>query len=119
LSVEVELSPAAISSAAIPRDLCVLVVLQPPLAVLSAWIAGQKNRSGGEGFNLGALFGPLGVLVEALLPAGAPRPPLAEAEREARAEAKRRRKRRARGVELVILLILLAILAIACLKNLK
>jgi hypothetical protein len=45
------------------------------LAVLSTWIAGQKNRGEDEGFILGALFGPLGVLVEALLPAHTPPPP--------------------------------------------
>jgi len=39
---------------------------------LSAWIAGEKNRGFGEGLLLGFLFGPLGVLVEALLPSGSP-----------------------------------------------
>lgn len=36
------------------------------------WIAVQKNRRGGEGAILGLLFGPLGCLVEALLPNQAP-----------------------------------------------
>lgn len=35
-----------------------------------AWVAQQKRRSGGEGFLLGCLFGPFGILIEALLPAG-------------------------------------------------
>ncbi len=34
----------------------------------ASWVASQKERSLLEGFILGALFGPLGVLVEALLP---------------------------------------------------
>jgi hypothetical protein len=38
---------------------------------LGAWVATQKDRGQGEGFILGLLFGPLGVLIEALLPAGA------------------------------------------------
>jgi len=37
-------------------------------AVLGAWVAAQKSRSTFEGFALGCLFGPFGVLVEALLP---------------------------------------------------
>jgi len=39
-------------------------------AVLGAYIAAQKNRDQGEGLLLGCLFGPLGVLIEALLPIG-------------------------------------------------
>jgi hypothetical protein len=35
---------------------------------LGGWVAGQKGRSGAEGFALGFVFGPFGVLVEALLP---------------------------------------------------
>ena len=42
------------------------------LGGLSAWIAGEKHRGFGEGLLLGFLFGPLGVLVEALLPTGSP-----------------------------------------------
>lgn len=37
---------------------------------LGAWIAVQKNRPSGEGILLGALFGPLGAIIETLLPAG-------------------------------------------------
>jgi hypothetical protein len=35
---------------------------------LGSWIAGQKNRSQGEGFALGCLFGPFGALIAALMP---------------------------------------------------
>jgi hypothetical protein len=35
---------------------------------LGSWVAAQKGRGGMEGFLLGAVFGPFGVLVEALLP---------------------------------------------------
>ena len=35
---------------------------------LTAWIAAQKSRSALEGFALGFLFGPFGVLVEVFLP---------------------------------------------------
>lgn len=37
---------------------------------LGAWIAIQKRRGAPEGFALGLLFGPLGVLVELFLPQG-------------------------------------------------
>jgi hypothetical protein len=37
---------------------------------LGAWIGVQKQRGGSEGFVLGLLFGPLGVLVELFLPQG-------------------------------------------------
>lgn len=37
---------------------------------LGAWIATQRRRDSSEGFKLGLVFGPLGVLVEALLPQG-------------------------------------------------
>jgi hypothetical protein len=36
--------------------------------MLAAWVADEKNRSPIEGFLLGLLFGPLGVLVEVGLP---------------------------------------------------
>jgi hypothetical protein len=36
----------------------------------SEWIAGRKNRDGFEGFFLGLLFGPVGMLIEATLPNG-------------------------------------------------
>src|SRR5437588_52348 len=46
---------------------------------LGAWIANQKHRDGGEGFILGLLFGPIGCLIEAILPNGAaPPPPVVE-----------------------------------------
>jgi len=45
--------------------------------ILGAWIASQKGRSGGEGFALGCLFGPIGALIAALLP-GLP-PPVPQA----------------------------------------
>jgi uncharacterized membrane protein YeaQ/YmgE (transglycosylase-associated protein family) len=35
---------------------------------LGGWIAAQRNRGMAEGLLLGALFGPLGALVEAFLP---------------------------------------------------
>lgn len=41
--------------------------------ILGAWISSQKGRSGGEGFALGCLFGPIGALIAALLP-GLPQP---------------------------------------------
>lgn len=41
------------------------------MGVFGGWVASQKNRSGGEGFALGLLFGPFGVLIEALLPTAA------------------------------------------------
>ncbi len=42
-----------------------------------AWIASQRDRAGAEGFILGAVFGPLGILVELFLPQGVagPKPP--------------------------------------------
>jgi hypothetical protein len=39
-------------------------------AVLGAWVGIQKDRSPLEGATLGFLFGPLGVLIELLLPTG-------------------------------------------------
>jgi hypothetical protein len=35
---------------------------------LGAWVASQCGRSPGEGFKLGVVFGPLGAIIEALLP---------------------------------------------------
>ena len=37
-------------------------------ASLGIWIAEQKGRGQGEGLILGALLGPFGVIIEALLP---------------------------------------------------
>lgn len=39
---------------------------------LGMWVADQKSRPSSEGFLLGLLFGPLGVLIEAVLPNGVP-----------------------------------------------
>jgi hypothetical protein len=46
----------------------VLGVLAVVFAILGRWVATQKGRQEGEGFALGCLFGPLGVLIVALLP---------------------------------------------------
>lgn len=54
--------------------LVVLLMLWCAFGGLGWYIAGQKGRSGGEGAVLGFLFGPLGVLVEALLPSIEHRP---------------------------------------------
>lgn len=45
-----------------------LIVFWIALGFLAIWISTQKGRSAGEGFLLGFLFGPLGVIVEVLLP---------------------------------------------------
>jgi hypothetical protein len=37
---------------------------------LGEWVAGRKNRDGFEGFFLGLVFGPVGMLVEMALPDG-------------------------------------------------
>jgi MFS family permease len=42
---------------------------------LGLFVANAKNRPSGEGFCLGLLFGPLGALIEALLPNGKPPAP--------------------------------------------
>lgn len=39
---------------------------------LGSWVSYQKGRGEGEGLALGCLFGPFGVLIEALLPTGTP-----------------------------------------------
>ncbi len=44
------------------------VVMAVVFGGLGAWVAGQKNRNVGEGLILGGVFGPVGVIVEALLP---------------------------------------------------
>jgi hypothetical protein len=43
-------------------------ILAVAMGGLGAWIASQKQRDPSEGFILGLLFGPLGCLIEALLP---------------------------------------------------
>jgi hypothetical protein len=45
-----------------------LLITAPIFGILGGWIAKQKNRDPGEGFVLGCLFGPLGAIIEALLP---------------------------------------------------
>jgi hypothetical protein len=42
--------------------------------LLGGWVATQKGRRAAEGLALGVLFGPFGVIVEALLPNVAPEP---------------------------------------------
>ena len=37
-------------------------------SILGGWLAREKNRDATEGYALGFLFGPFGVLIEALLP---------------------------------------------------
>ena len=44
------------------------------LAGLGGWVAIQRNRAPTEGLILGLLYGPLGVIVEALLPVGERQP---------------------------------------------
>jgi hypothetical protein len=59
-----------------PMELLIVVgVIWLIFACLGTWIANQKHRAGGEGFILGFLFGPLGCLIEAVLPNGTPPPP--------------------------------------------
>jgi hypothetical protein len=93
--------------------LVVLAIVWCITGGLGAWVATQKYRDVGEGFILGLLFGPLGVIVEALLPtkpAAAPAPaidPETEAQRIAsvaaikreREEAERQREKYARILE--------------------
>lgn len=44
------------------------LVLLPLFWLLGVYVAGEKGRSGWEGFALAFVFGPFGVIVEALLP---------------------------------------------------
>lgn len=46
----------------------ILYLLLPLMWLLGVYVAGEKGRSGWEGFILALLFGPFGVLIEALLP---------------------------------------------------
>ena len=48
--------------------LCLFAFLWGIFGILGSWIASQKGRSSGEGFVLGFLFGPIGALIEAVLP---------------------------------------------------
>ena len=52
--------------------LLILLVVGVVFGFLGVFVATQKRRSDAEGFFLGFLFGPLGVLIEALLPADSP-----------------------------------------------
>jgi hypothetical protein len=45
-----------------------LITVAVIMAGFGGWVASQKNRPFPEGLILGFLFGPLGVLVEALMP---------------------------------------------------
>jgi hypothetical protein len=57
----------------------VVVVVALVFGILGSWIAGQKRKDGGEGFILGLIFGPIGVIIEAVLPTPAQTPPSAPA----------------------------------------
>ena len=75
----------------------IVVVVALAFAALGTWIASQKNRDGGEGFILGLLFGPIGVIIEAVLPTVAQPPPPAPAaelteEEQDRIQEQRRRQ---------------------------
>src|SRR4051812_6274143 len=48
--------------------LVVLLVLATLFGGLGLWVAVQKNREPFEGFMLGFLFGPVGAIIEALMP---------------------------------------------------
>lgn len=61
--------------------LFVCVVIATVFGFLGSFIADQKGRSSGEGFLLGFLFGPLGCLIEVLLPNIAPPPAFRNAAR--------------------------------------
>jgi hypothetical protein len=47
-----------------------IVAVAVAMGLLGLWVAAQKRRSPAEGCILGLCFGPLGVLIEALLPSG-------------------------------------------------
>jgi flagellar biosynthesis GTPase FlhF len=70
------------------------------MGTLGFWLAGEKGRSELEGLILGFLFGPLGVLIEGLLPTDTARLDVRrltriEAQRIAQVRAARRRTERA------------------------
>jgi hypothetical protein len=48
--------------------LVILLVVWGVLGFIGAYVADQKGRSGGEGFLLSILLGPIGILIEAVLP---------------------------------------------------
>jgi hypothetical protein len=45
-----------------------LLVLGLAFGILSSWLAGGRGRSSLEGFLLGLLLGPLGLIIELILP---------------------------------------------------
>ena len=47
----------------------VVVVFAAIFGSLGGWIAGQKGREFMEGVLLGGMFGPVGCIIEAVLPA--------------------------------------------------
>lgn len=53
----------------------VVVAVVVVFGILGCWIASQKRRDQTEGFILGLLFGPIGVIIEAVLPTLVPSPP--------------------------------------------
>jgi hypothetical protein len=85
-----------------PMDLdygFVALVVWLSMPLLALYVAARKGRGAVEGFLLGLLFGPLGVIVTGLLPTS----PTVEASYEARvamaeAEADLRRARQKQGV---------------------
>lgn len=80
-----------------PTELTVIVGINllawPPLG---GWVAAQKGRPIGEGVLLGLLFGPIGVLIAALLPADPEARQRAEAADQRRAAAWKRAEIEAR-----------------------
>ena len=58
--------------------LFLLIAFWVASGILGAWVAGQKGREPIEGFVLGLFFGPIGAVIEALLPMGKWRPPAVE-----------------------------------------
>jgi hypothetical protein len=54
--------------------IAILFIVGVVFGLFGGWTASQKNRDAGEGAVLGFLFGPFGVLVEALLPTKEPGP---------------------------------------------
>ena len=56
------------SQSAIGNLILLWLAVASVMGFFGAWVADQKGRGPGEGATLGFLFGPFGVLVEALLP---------------------------------------------------